>query len=113
MVFSANGSLFQVHAWKQLLDSYKGHVELLFQFAIDARAEIEVACKKHVRLTVWLISLLQINPRRLIHNAGIMGKCIETGHAVILSHTALTYTAEAHSAGDDMDQRFIDTAAAK
>ena len=62
---------------------------------------------------IFLIPDRQIHPRFLIDNTAVMAEGFKPNPAVVAAHAALTDTAEWHIARCKMNDRVIDTAAAK
>ncbi len=62
---------------------------------------------------IWLVSHRQIQPVFLIYDTLNVRKSIKSVFSVIRTHTAFAKTAESHFAGSQMNNRIIDTAAAK
>lgn len=64
-------------------------------------------------LIISLVPYRQIHPCLFVHDTPIMAKGLESGAAVIPTHAALTYAAEGHGAGGEMNNGVVDAAAAK
>ena len=110
------------HQWKYTFGiSYKAHT-LYNNIDKKSRMLTIAACfhllQKHPHQSVLLsiiglIAQRQINPPILFQNILLMGKGFKAPPAVIGTHTAVSYAAEAHPGSGQMHHSIVDTASAE
>ena len=69
--------------------------------------------EKIVELFIGHVAHGEVDPGGLVHDGAVVGEGLEALAAVVAAHAALTDTAEWHIARCKMNDRVIDTAAAK
>lgn len=66
-----------------------------------------------ISLSIGLIPHREVDPCLLVHDALIVGECVESGLTVVSTHAAFPEAAEAHLRGGKVDDGVVDTAAAE
>ena len=66
-----------------------------------------------ISLSIGLIPHREVDPCLLVHDALIVGECVESGLTVVSTHAAFPEAAEAHLRGGKVDDGVVDAASAE